>query len=114
MEEWQKTLLKSMTGLKSGELKIATSARQSGKSELIKLYTEHIAKLGRMESEHRQRLIKEGWIPVTCGDHFMKNWSECHVQCKEMFGEDNYTWTGEIFWFRTVEDIFLFKLTFGA
>jgi hypothetical protein len=90
---------------KLGELEIIMSSRKAGKSVM----------LGdkRLESEWHKKLLAKGWHPVICTQYFHLNWKECHRQCKEIFGEENYTWTGEVFWFKNKEDIIVYKLTFS-
>lgn len=95
------------------------SARRSGKSltQMDAAYATAKARsdeVYRQNQDTRQGLLNEGWLPVKCSEYFHSNWKSCHAQCAEMFGEDNYTWTGGTFWFRTQEDIMVFKLTFGA
>jgi hypothetical protein len=118
MVEWQQDIMDKMfSDPAPGELKVVTSARRSGKSELAEVYADLYEQLiaeKRMQSDTRKRLLSEGWLPVECSKHFHNNWPECHKQCAEMFGKDNYTWTGEIFWFRTEEDILWFRMAFGA
>jgi hypothetical protein len=117
MEQWQYKILNKIRGMKTGEITtVSYGGRGSGKSQMLSVYLEYFEKLmqdQRMQNHTRQRLLAEGWLPVECGDHFMKNWTECHAICKETFG-DNYTWTGEIFWFRTESDILWFKMAFGT
>jgi hypothetical protein len=93
--------------------------RQSGKSAILSdalsAYVEcfnQLAEQERMQTATRQELIAAGWLPVECTEYFHKNWAECHDQCVEVFGKENYTWTGEIFWFKDERDIFKFKLMF--
>jgi|Wag4MinimDraft_6_1082665.scaffolds.fasta_scaffold53193_3 hypothetical protein len=66
----------------------------------------------QLESVWCKDLLAKGWHPVICTQYFHLNWKECHRQCKEIFGE-NYTWTGEVFWFKNKEDIIVYKLTFS-
>ena len=99
----------STKGVKYSHISTYQTARQGGKRQMQAAIIANV----RLQSEHHKRLRSEGWLPVECSEYFLKNWSQCHAQCKEMFG-DNYTWTGDIFWFKTEADIMIFKLTFGA
>ena len=94
----------SIEGVKYGQISAYQAARQSGKSQL---HAELIA------HNYHNGLLADGWLPVKCSEYFLNNWSQCHDRCREMFGK-NYTWTGDIFWFKIKEDIMIFKLTFGA
>jgi hypothetical protein len=112
MEPWQTELFNKMLDSKHV---LTLTARRSGKSEALYAYVEYFAELEkqeRMQTETRKELLAAGWIPMECSKYFHQNWSECHEQCREIFGEKGYTWTGEIFWFRSVEDAFWFKMTF--
>jgi hypothetical protein len=88
-------------------------SRGYGKSQMQELMVaQYLKKLS--ESKHAKRLLDEGWLPVECSKFFHNTWSQSHAQLAEMFGKENYTWTGSTFWFKTTEEIFLFKLTFGT
>jgi hypothetical protein len=89
---------------KLGELKIVMSSRKAGKSVMLEGK--------KLESKWHKELLAIGWHPVICTQYFHLNWADCHRQCKEIFGE-NYTWTGEVFWFKNKEDIIVYKLTFS-
>jgi hypothetical protein len=89
---------------KLGELKIVMSSRKAGKSVMLEGK--------KLESKWHKELLAKGWHPVICTQYFHLNWADCHRQCKEIFGE-NYTWTGEVFWFKNKEDIIVYKLTFS-
>ena len=67
----------------------------------------------QLGSKWGKELLANGWHPVICTQYFHSNWSDCHRQCKEIFGEENYTWTGEVFWFKNKEDIIVYKLAFS-
>lgn len=40
-------------------------------------------------------------------------WQQTHKWCKENFGEEHYSWTGDTFWFETAEDAAWFALRWG-
>lgn len=40
-------------------------------------------------------------------------WTPVHVWCRDMIGEENYTWTGTTFWFDNKEDAIEFSLRWG-
>lgn len=40
-------------------------------------------------------------------------WEDVHAWMKDKYGEGNYTWTGEKFWFDNEEDKTEFKRYFG-
>ena len=109
MHKWQQDYLDSIKGINSGQISGFMAGRRVGKS----MITEQML---IQQSKYQKQLIDEGWLSVGCSEYFFKNWSRCHDQCKQLFGEPSvgYTWTGDIFWFKTEEDIMLFKLTFGA
>lgn len=116
MHDYQKKMLDYLTQDENDlEHTAWHGGRSHGKSELYKAYQELYEKLiqqDRMKNEERQQLLAEGWLPVPCSMYFLKNWTDCHTRCKEMFDEENYKWTGEIFWFRTEQDVVMFKLAF--
>jgi hypothetical protein len=111
----------SIKGVNYGQISAYQAARQSGRQSGKSLVSLDMAyerakaqsdELLRRREAH-QKLRDDGWLPVKCSEYFFKHWSQCHDRCREMFGK-NYTWTGDIFWFKTEEDIMIFKLTFGA
>jgi len=67
----------------------------------------------KLDSTWHKSLLARGWYPVICTKYFHLNWPKCHSECKEIFGEENYTWTGHVFWFKNKDDIILYKLTFS-
>ena len=93
------------TGLQNGSITVIMSSRKSGKSVTLNGI--------KLESKWHKELLAEGWHPVMGTEHFHLNWAQCHRECKEIFGEDNYTWTGSVFWFKNKEDILIYKLTFS-
>lgn len=94
-------------------VRIHQQQRGYGKSQMQEIMVaQYLKKLS--ENKHAKRLLDEGWLPVECSEFFHNTWSTSHKQLAEMFGKENYTWTGSTFWFKTTEEIFLFKLTFGA
>lgn len=38
------------------------------------------------------------------------HWKEVHIWCVEEFGQENYAWSGNIFWFQTNEAATWFTL----
>jgi hypothetical protein len=92
-------------GLPLGNITIMTGSRKAGKSVVL----EGI----KLESKWHKELLAKGWHPVMGTQYFHLNWAACHQECKEIFGEENYTWTGSVFWFKNKEDILVYKLTFS-
>jgi len=92
-------------GLPLGNITIMTGSRKAGKSVVL----EGI----KLESKWHKELLAKGWHPVMGTQYFHFNWAACHRECKEIFGEENYTWTGSVFWFKNKEDILVYKLTFS-
>lgn len=52
-----------------------------------------------------------GYIGICVND--LCRWQEIHKWCRETIGEDNYTWTGEVFWFDDKDNAIEFSLKWG-
>jgi len=98
-------LLPLTTGLQNGSITVIMSSRKAGKSVVLEGM--------KLESQWHKELLAKGWHPVMGTKYFHLNWAQCHRECKEIFGEENYTWTGSVFWFKNKEDILVYKLTFS-
>ena len=62
-----------------------------------------------MVSRKRREILKEqGYYPVVSDPSTA--WADMHEWCEQHFGEDHYTWTGEVFWFETEQAAVLFAL----
>ena len=55
-------------------------------------------------------LKQAGYIPVSIDPKVF--WEEAHRYMKERYGEDNYVWTGEKFWFDTETEAIQFYAFF--
>ena len=98
-------LLPLTTGVQNGSITVIMSSRKAGKSVVLEGM--------KLESQWHKELLAKGWHPVMGTKYFHLNWAQCHRECKEIFGEENYTWTGSVFWFKNKEDILVYKLTFS-
>lgn len=70
----------------------------------------------RHASEHKltvdRHLFKNiGYYSVVAD---VNNWRDVHQWCKDNIDKDEYTWTGEVFWFRDERHALLFSLAWGT
>jgi hypothetical protein len=70
----------------------------------------------RYASEHRLKVDR--YLFKQIGYHSVvvdvNNWREVHQWCKDNIDKDEYTWTGEVFWFRDDRQALLFSLAWAT
>jgi hypothetical protein len=57
--------------------------------------------------------LAAGYPYVLVQNSQSNKWSEIHAWCQNVLGQDNYTWTGDVFWFLTEDDAVKFSLVWG-
>lgn len=63
-----------------------------------------------VDIDYRAILMHQGYPSVLLGRQGHDSWKEVHQWCKELYGEEHYTWTGSRFWFENDCDAMWFAL----